>query len=103
MTFVGLLPWRRDDDSGIGVAAAFNGDAFRDAARADGREPAVAEIAIEATHRVHLAEWLSIQGDVQYVVNPGGVRDRPDAVVLGLRWVLALNVGSLPARASVAR
>lgn len=90
VTFVGLLPWRDEDESGVAVAAAYNGDAFRDAARADGREPAVAEIAVEWTYRAVLARWFSLQGDVQYVVNPGGLRDRPDAVVAGLRWVVEL-------------
>lgn len=90
VTLVGLLPWRREDDSGFAVAAAYNGDAFRDSARDAGREPAVAEIALEWTHRVHLADWLSIQGDLQYVVNPGGLRDRPDATVVSLRWVVGL-------------
>lgn len=89
-TFVGLLPGRDDDESGAAIAAAYNGDAFRDAARASGREPAVAEIALEWTYRAVLARWLSIQGDLQYVVNPGGLRDRPDAVVVGLRWVVEL-------------
>ncbi len=86
----GLLPWRRDDESGVAVAAAFNGDAFKDAARADGRAPASAEIVIEGTYRAHLTNWFSLQGDLQYVVNPGGVRDRPDALVVGLRSVIAL-------------
>lgn len=90
LTFEGLLPWRRDDESGVAVAAAYLGDASRDAARSNGREPGVAEIVIEGTYRAHLTDWFSLQGDLQYVVNPGGVRDRPDALVLGLRWVLAL-------------
>ena len=89
-TFVGLVPGRARDESGVAIAAAFNGDAFRDTARAAGNEPAVAEIVLEWTHRIAFTEWFSLQGDVQYVVNPGGVRDRPDAVVLGLRWVVGL-------------
>lgn len=86
----GLLPSRPHDESGFAVAAAFAGDALRDAAKDAGDEPGRAEIALEWTYRAAITPWLSLQGDLQYVVNPAGLRSRPDAVVAGLRWVIDL-------------
>lgn len=90
VVYEGLLPIRPDDEAGFGIAAAFAGDALRDSARADGRRAARSEIALEWTYRARLFGWLSAQADVQYVINPGALRDRPDAVVLGMRWVVHL-------------
>ena len=90
VVYEGLLPIRPDDEAGFGVAAAFAGDALRNAARADGRRAASAEIALEWTYRAALLGWLSAQADVQYVINPGALRDRPDAVIAAMRWVVHL-------------
>ena len=90
IVYTGLLPFRPDDESGFAVAAAFAGDALRDATRDEGRRPARAEIALEWTHRIALTGWLALQGDVQLIVNPGSVRDRPDAWIVGTRWVVDL-------------
>jgi porin len=72
------------------VAAAFNGDAFENASRGRGESPAESEVALEWTYRAGVTEWLSLQGDLQYIVNPGGLRDRPDAIVAGFRFVVDL-------------
>lgn len=86
----GLVPMRPDDETGFAVAAAFAGDALRDAARDAGDEPARAEIALEWTYRIAIAPWLSLQGDLQYVINPSALRNRPDALVVGMRWAVEL-------------
>ncbi|HKK52090.1 MAG TPA: carbohydrate porin, partial [Myxococcota bacterium] len=88
--YTGLLPTRPDDELGVAVAAAFNGRAFEEASQRRGDSPSEAEIAIEGTYRARLAPWLSIQGDLQYVIDPGGVGSRDDALVLGLRFALSL-------------
>ena len=88
--YTGLLPFRPDDECGFAVAAGLNGDAFKDATDDAGGEPALAETALEWTYRASVTPWLSLQGDLQFVVNPGGVRDTPDALVGALRWVVDL-------------
>lgn len=90
LKFDGLLPMRPDDETGFAVAAAFAGDALRDAARDGGEEPARAEIALEWTYRIAVTPWLSIQGDLQYVINPAALRSRSDALVAGVRWAIDL-------------
>lgn len=88
--YVGLLPFRPEDECGFAVASGLNGETFRDAVDDAGGESAIAETALEWTYRAHVAPWLSLQGGLQLVVNPGGVRDTPDAVVGTVRWVIGL-------------
>lgn len=88
--YTGLIPLRPQDEAGFGIAAAYNGGAFKHASRAQGQAPAVAEVAFEWTYLAYVTPWLSIQADLQYILNPGGLRDRPDGVVAGLRYVVNL-------------
>lgn len=90
ITYTGLLPWRREDVLGVAVAAAFAGNGLQGSIRADGGRPATAETAIEWTYRARIRSWLHIQGDLQYIVDPGVRRDRPDALVAGLRFIVSL-------------
>jgi porin len=85
VAYTGLVPRRDADQLGFGVAAAFNGSPYERAIRAEGGSPADAEIALEWTYRAVLAPWLSVQPDLQYIIDPGARSDRPNAVVLGLR------------------
>lgn len=77
-----------EDELGIAIAQAYNGDAYRSlAARAD--VPADrAETNIELTWRIPVAEWLVLQPDVQYIINPGTNPQLGDALVVGLRFEL---------------
>jgi porin len=72
------------------VAAAYTGHAFRRATRALGDKPSRAEVAFEVTYRAPLVPWLSIQADLQYVLDPGGLRSRSDALVGILRYVVEI-------------
>ena len=74
----GLL--RRDDQAGLSLAIAGFGAPYRRASAADARE-----VIIEATYRTPLNGWLTVQPDLQYVINPGGDPAVADALVLGLR------------------
>jgi porin len=54
-----------------------------------------AEALIELTYQAHIAPWLIIEPDLQYVIHPGGhaaepagPRAIPDALVAGLRTVV---------------
>ncbi len=87
-TYTGLLPGRPEDELGMGVAAAYNGHSFKRASRAAGDSPAVAEVAVEWTYQAVLTPWLSLQADLQYVANPGGLSNRRDALVTILRYVV---------------
>jgi porin len=49
-----------------------------------------AETALELTYLVAPAPWLSVQPDLQYVIDPGTDGALDDALVLGLRVQIAL-------------
>lgn len=70
---------------GIAVAHARLGDPAIEASRASGTPAHRAETVLELSYGWQLNDRLSLQPDVQYVINPGWKSDRPDALVIGLR------------------
>jgi len=40
---------------------------------------------LEATYQAQINKWLSIQPDLQLIINPGGNQDLGNAVVIGGR------------------
>lgn len=72
---------RDDDQAGVAIAVAAFGGPYRRA----GASVTPREIILEATYRARVASWLTVQPDVQYVIDPGGRRDAPDALAVGLR------------------
>ena len=105
INYKGLLPSRGDDVLGLGVAYARIGDAAsgldRDVNFFNGTSRPVRdyEMALELTYRAQLAQWWTVQPDLQVIFHPGGhVPDpsdptgrRPigDAVVVGARTSIA--------------
>lgn len=89
VTGQGIVPARPDSQLSIGVASADLSTPYR---RANpGGEPALSgsEEMIELTYSDRVLPFLTLQPDVQYVRRPGGLRDANDAVVLGLRAIVA--------------
>ena len=82
----GLMPQRPDDAFGLAVAIAENGSPFKDAAELALSPVDDREIAIELTYRSELLDWLSVQPDLQYVLDPGMDPSLDDAVVANLRF-----------------
>jgi porin len=59
---------------------------------------ASSETVIEATYKAHVTDWLTLQPDAQYVVNPNahipgqfGAKRLPDALIVGLRATVSLS------------
>ncbi|MEZ4332271.1 MAG: carbohydrate porin [Myxococcota bacterium] len=88
--YTGLIAFRPQDETGFAVAAALNGRAYTEARQRSGERPAAGEVAFEWTHRVVVTPWLSLQGDLQYVLDPGGLKSRSDALIGGIRFVVSL-------------
>jgi len=82
----GLLPSRPTDQLGIAIASAHIGSSWQRVAAdfAEGHETA-----IELTYSTHLTDWLRVQPDIQYVVNPGADRALDNALVIGIRFELS--------------
>lgn len=86
VTYTGLIPCRDEDVTSLGFAWGVNGKKFKDST--EGAEDA--EKVIELTHRTQINEWLSVQPDLQYVMNPGTDSTLDDAFVVGLRVEVAM-------------
>lgn len=92
VTGQGIVPARPDSQLSIAVASADLSTAYRRANSAG--EPALigSEGMVELTYSDRVLPFLTLQPDVQYVRRPGGLRDADDAVVLGLRAIVAWKV-----------
>jgi len=88
----GGLAWRDEkQEIGLAVAHARLGDPGRRSIIASDGGADRAETAIELTYVRPVTPWLTVQPDVQYVIDPGWVRSRADAVVMGVRLSFALS------------
>lgn len=80
---------RPDDSLGLGIAWAHVGAPYRAIAAFDGTPANSAETLVELVYRADLTDWLALVPNVQYVADPGALRDPNDAWVVGLRFELA--------------
>ena len=78
----GLIKGRDEDQSGLSIAHAVVDTPNLPAGAAPSKS---AETAVEATYKVQVKDWLSVQPDLQYVLHPNGDRAIANAVVVGLR------------------
>lgn len=83
LNYKGLFPSRERDHT---MLHFIYGDISRDYARSvrvPGGRLAQSEKVIEIAHRFQLTRWSYFQPDIQYVIDPGGTGDIPDALVIG--------------------
>jgi porin len=83
LNYQGLFPSRDRDHT---MLHFIYGDISRDYARnvrVPGGHLAESEKVVEIAHRFQLTRWSYFQPDIQYVIDPGGTGDIPDAVVVG--------------------
>ena len=86
VTWTGPFPQRPQDVAGLAVAHARNGDHFR---RLNvGLERA--ETTLEASYLVTPKPWLTVQPDVQYIIDPGTDSSIDNALILGVRVQVTL-------------
>lgn len=86
VTYTGLLPGRNDDQAGIAVAHAINSSDFK---IQNTNLKAPAETNLEFTYLTDLTESVQLQGDVQYIINPGINSEIDYSVSAGLRLLLS--------------
>lgn len=81
--YKGLIPTRDDDFTMLGlVYGKFSRNYARTVEDADQGYPQY-EVVIEAGYRVNLTDFAYVQPNVQWVINPGGTGNIPNALVLG--------------------
>ncbi len=83
IVYHGLLPGRDNDDTIFGfVYGKFSSDYAASIDATGGGYPEY-EIVLEWAYRVNITEFAYIQPDIQWVINPGGTGNVPNALVLG--------------------
>ena len=89
LVYSGFMPSSPGDSIGLAIADAHAGKDYRDSVGATGAS-GKREVNIELTYRTEIIPRLAIQPDIQYIINPGMVRNLNDALVFGLRMELTL-------------
>lgn len=91
LVFSGMVPGRSEDQFAVSYSTACTGDKYRLAASNAGAEATSHESVWEATYRAHMAPWLSIQPNIQYVINPGADAQIKNSTVLGVRFEMSME------------
>ena len=87
LNYAGPIAGRDKDQLGIAAAAAFTSPRYRLTVPSD-----KSEIAFELTYRAAVSDWLSVQPNVQYVINPGADPSLRNAIAFGLRTELTMRL-----------
>jgi porin len=88
LTFLAPIASRAHDELGLAIAAAHTGSHYERLQMESGVR-ARSETTLELTYLVQVREWLAIQPDLQFVINPGNARAARDALAPGLRIAIA--------------
>lgn len=91
LVFTGMVPGRSEDQFALSYSMAETGDKYRLAVANAGQDATSHESVWEATYRVPLTSWSTVQPNVQYVINPGTDAQLKNATVLGVRFELAME------------
>lgn len=86
----------REHQIGLAVAVARFSDPFRRLETDAGHVTGEHESIFELTYRVNVADWLSLQPDVQFIRNPSGSPRLDSAWVVGLRFEVGTQWGWPP-------
>ncbi len=87
----GLIAPRPDDRLGFAVASARTGKPFRRERALAGMSTDRHDTSFEFTYSVRISDWLRLQPDVQYILNPGADPALANSLVFGLRIEVALS------------
>jgi porin len=87
INYTGLVKGRDEDQLGLAVATAITGKEYRLITGAE-----KAETLVELTYRAPITSWLTIQPNVQYVINSGADPSVRNALAFGLRTELTIRL-----------
>jgi porin len=78
-TYTGLIPSRKNDILGLGVAQAILSDYYR---RTNGF--ATTETQVDLYYTIYIEPWISVTPDMQVFVNPDGIGGQAATLIAGL-------------------
>ena len=87
LVYTGFM--KQDDRFGLGLAMARNGSPYLQAALLAGSPQTAAETDIEASWTIPVNPWLTLQPDLQYVINPNTDSTIQNDLVAGLRVTIS--------------
>ncbi len=90
-SLAGFSGARPDDELGLAVAIVRTGSDFKASRRNDDLSTDSHETNIELTYRAPVFGWLTLQPDIQYIINPGTDPDQDNAVTVSLRFELTFS------------
>jgi porin len=84
----GLIPGRKDDVCGVGLARTAISHDYSASSVAQGGPAFGYEAVLEATYCANITPWWTVQPDIQYVFSAGATTKSPDALTIGLRTTI---------------
>ena len=88
LIYKGLVPGRNNDTTAVQMAYAKYSDKIKESQQSVGANPQKYEMMFEFTHKVMITNWMYMQPDLQYIIQPGGAGDIDDALVIGFQFGL---------------
>jgi len=85
LDFKGILKTRAKSELALSIADAHLSPVYREALNAQGIASNSGETALELTYRDYLRPWVSLQPDLQYIINPDGLKSQQNGAIFGLR------------------
>ncbi|MBU0504128.1 MAG: carbohydrate porin [Candidatus Omnitrophota bacterium] len=84
-----LIPARKFDCLGLGVAQSITGEDYRRANESEDLQVSRAETIYEAYYRIYLNEYITLTPNIQMVTNPNADKAAANAIACGLRFLLS--------------
>lgn len=86
LNYKGLFPKRKNDLLGIGVTfGQMTSTGLNNIQQSQGVAPAWIDMIFELTYQAQITRFVSIQPDLQYIINPGTAQNLPNALIIGMR------------------
>lgn len=83
LVYQGLIPGRDQDSTGLLFTKGWVTDQSNQARRASGLPTQHAETVLELNYKIVLGHGITLQPDIQYIIDPAGTGEIDDAFLLG--------------------
>jgi porin len=83
LVYKGLIPTRDQDFTALGVVYGKFSDNYARTVSDAGNGYPEYELVFEANYKIQITKFAFVQPDIQWVINPGGTGNIPNALVLG--------------------
>ena len=83
LVYDGLIPGRPDDQTGLAIATVNNCERYLASCFHNGESIENYESSIELTHLLELSTFLSLQPNLQYIINPSMDKKLKNALAIG--------------------